>query len=163
MNDKTDRQAPRNPRLRWLPLLGGVAIGFLLLGLLMPMFARPAARNLWTVQLINLKNLKQVSLALHMYLQENELPPKSLSDLANTKYVNQSGWSHFGQFTSPATKERIDWLYFPERISNDSDAKIIILASPKVKGGTRLVGFSDTTCRIVSDEEFSKLNVAKNK
>ena len=160
MNEETDRQKPRNPRLRWLRLLGGVTIGFVLLGLLMPMFARPAAKGVWAVQL---SNLKQVSLALHMYLQENELPPKSLSDLANTKYVNQSGWSRFGQFTSPATKERINWLYFPERISNDSDAKVIVLASPRIEGGTRLVGFSDNTCRIVSEAEFAKLDAAISK
>ncbi len=98
-----------------------------------------------------------------MYLEDNDTPPKAFADLAATqKYVNSEGWSVIGKYKSPVTKKQIDWLYFPERFSSDGE-RIVIVASPESYEGLRLVGCADSSCRIVSEDEFAQLNARGGK
>lgn len=157
MSDKADGQIIPPPKIRWMRAIATTAVGLLLLGLL-PSCSRPAKRGAMTLQL---SNLKQVSLALHMYSLDHEGPPKALAEVAITeKYCNKEGWAAIGQYTAPKTKQRIDWLYYPKRIPANPEAKVLILASPEAYKGDRVVAWSDTSCAIIPEEEFVKLNAA---
>jgi hypothetical protein len=107
---------------------------------------------------MQLNNLKQVSLVLKMYREDSETPPKNLPELAAAqKYISQDDWLKIGKFTVGKPLKSSDWLYFPERLADYEAEPILILASPEPLDGFRIVGWSDASCRIISEEEFAAI------
>jgi hypothetical protein len=151
--DTKKTQRAKNP---WIYVLGIIAAGFVVLGFTLPFFPDSAARHLLTREL---NNLKQVALVFRMYSSDEGGAPKTLAELwATEKYVGKDGWRQIGKFRRPITHTQLDWLYFPERIpKNKSDEPTLVFASPEPWKGERVVGWSDTSCQIISEAEFTAI------
>ena len=148
--------------IRWLQALGIIALGVIALGFTMPIFSRPAKKGVLTRQL---SDLKQLTLAFRMYSDGENGPPKNLAELgASEKYITKEGWPKIGKYTLGKPPKSLDWLYFPERIpENENDEPMMIIASPEPYDGSRLIAWSDGTCRIISEEEYTALNARGGK
>ena len=144
-------------KTRWRNLFAIVA-GIVLLGFIMPI---SAPRGVLTMELLN---LKQVVIVLRMYHQDEDRLPKTLDDLVvngSKRYVSKADWSQISKFTLPTTKQRMDWLYYPERFKEGDSEPRIILASPEAYKGNRVIGLSDFSARIISEKDFTTLNARR--
>lgn len=144
-------------KIRWRNLFA-IVTGIVLLGFIMPFHSGPATKGILTQRL---NDLKQVENALQLYLQDEDHVPKTLDELAangSQKYVSKAGWAQISKFTSPTTKQRMDWLYYPERFKEGDSESRLILASPEAYKGNRIIGLSDFSARIISEQDFATLN-----
>ncbi len=144
-------------KIRWRNLFAIVG-GIMLLGFIMPIVHHSARKGILTQRL---NDLKQVGNALQLYLQDEDHLPKTLDELAangSQRYVDKAGWAQISKFTSPTTKQRMDWLYYPEHFKEGDTEPRIILASPEAYKGDRIIGLSDFSARIISEKDFATLN-----
>jgi len=121
-----------------------------LAGIAVPVLTRTQVK---AEQMKEFSDANQVISALELYALEHHKYPAELSDLVKEKAL-QNDSALF--VTDPATKERKPWFY-NNKLSDSDPGTEVLLASPPLAGGKRIVGFHDGNVRTMSEDEFKAL------
>ena len=100
----------------------------------------------------NVAEFKMVGLALREYAETHQGEfPAAISDLSL-----ESLPAAFRQFQDPATKQPIDWLYYPGHTVHDPPATLLAASPHPVYYQKRLVMGVDAIVRLTDEDAFQK-------